>query len=253
MSLFLENPKRYWHYPTERLTENDISIPEASSSVREVLRDAVRIRLRADVPLAVSLSGGMDSSAIVAIATQESSQKITTYTIKYSDPRYNEEPFARAVAERCGVDYRVMELPTQDFWSGMLPYTYLQEEPYHSPHQQTGLAVSAAMRSEGIKVCLHGAAGDELFAGYPKYFSFAQKDNWSQRRYSRFLANAYNWTESKSSGPRRILGAVAAQIGGAKLAAHRQGRSSSPQAPPLKRQFLEDLGEIEVPRPKHFD
>ena len=249
---FPENPKRYWQYPTQRLTEKDISIPEACSSLREVLHDAVRIRLRADVPLAVSLSGGMDSSAIVAIATQETAQKLTTYTIKYSDPRYNEEPFARAVAQHCGVvDYRVMELPTQDFWSGMLPYTYLQEEPYHSPHQQTGLAVSAAMRNEGIKVCLHGAAGDELFGGYPKYFSFAQRDNWSQRRYYRFLSNAYNWTESKSSGPRRVLGALATQIGGSRLAALRRGkRSSLPQASPLTRQFLDELGEMEAPRPK---
>jgi len=246
---FPGNAKRYWQYPTERLSEKDISIAEACSTLRESLFDAVRIRLRADVPLAVSLSGGMDSSAIVAIATQISKQKLTTFTIKYSDPRYNEEPFARAVAERCGVDYRVMEPPTQDFWNGVLPYTYLQEEPYHSPHQQTGIGISAAMRAEGIKVCLHGAAGDELFGGYPPYFQFAQRDNWTKRRFIRFFSNAYNWTENKTSPPRRVLAAVASQIGGGRLAAHRQrSRSSQPETPALSPGFLEEMVGMEAPR-----
>ena len=248
---FPGNVNRYWHYPTERLSERDLSIPEACGALREALFDAVRIRLRADVPLAVSLSGGMDSSAIVAIASQFSQQQLTTFTIKYSDPRYNEEPFARTVAESCGVDYRVMEPPTQGFWRGMLPYTYLQEEPYHSPHQQTGLSISAAMRDEGIKVCLHGAAGDELFAGYPMYFDFAQRDNWSQRRFRHFLSNAYHWTESRTSPPRRILAAIAAQIAGSKLTAFRRRRRNSAQkAPPLSQEFLAEMSKMEAPRQK---
>jgi asparagine synthase (glutamine-hydrolysing) len=247
---FPNNAKRYWRYPTDRMRESDISVTEACSALRETLFDAVRIRLRADVPVAVSLSGGMDSSAIVAIASQVSSQKLTTFTIKYDDPRYNEEPFARAVAERCGVDYRVMEPPTQDFWNGALAYTYLQEEPYHSPHQQTGIGISAAMRAEGIKVCLHGAAGDELFAGYPMYFQFAQKDAWTQRNFARFFSNAYNWTESKTSPPRRLLAAVAGQIGGGRIAALRdRQRSSRPQSPPLSASFLEETAEMRAPSP----
>lgn len=247
--VFPNNTTRYWQFPTQRLNEKDISISEACSTLRDTLFDAVRIRLRADVPLAVSLSGGMDSSAIVAIATQISTQRLTTFTIKYSDPRYNEEPFARAVANRCGVDYRVMEPPTHDFWNGVLPYTYLQEEPYHSPHQQTGIGISAAMRAEGIKVCLHGAAGDELFAGYPSYFQFAQRDNWAQRRFYRFFSNASNWTESKTSMPRRILAAVANQIGGEKQAAIRnRGRASTPRTPPLSPAFLEEMADMKSPQ-----
>jgi len=247
---FPDNARHYWKFPDARMSERDISIAEACSSLREALQDAVSIRLRADVPLAVSLSGGTDSSAIVAIAAQASKEKLTTFTIKYSDPRYDEEPFARAVAQHCGVDYRVMEPPTDDFWSGVLPYTYLQEEPYHSPHQQTGIAISAAMRAEGIKVSLHGAAGDELFGGYSNYFQFAQQDNWSQRRFYRFMSNAYNWTESRTSPPRRVLAAVAAQIGGGRFAAYRQRRrSSSPQVSPLNPDYLKKLGEIPIPKP----
>ncbi len=243
---FPGNLKKYWQFPKERLDEKDISIPEACSKLRETLFDAVKIRLRADVPLAVSLSGGMDSSAIVAIATKFSEQQLTTFTIKYSDPRYNEEPFARAVAESCGVDYRVMEPPTQDFWQGALPYTYLQEEPYHSPHQQTGLGISAAMRDEGIKVCLHGAAGDELFAGYPPYFEYAQRDNWTRRRFGHFLSNAYNWTEAKTSPPRRILAAFAAQIGGGRFTASRR-RSVQRKAPPFSQAFIDEMRDMKAP------
>ena len=239
---FPGNTRRYWDYPTERLKESDISVSEACRDLREALFDSVRIRLRADVPLAVSLSGGMDSSSIVAIASELSEQKLTTFTIKYSDPKYDEEPFARAVAERYGVDYRVMEPPTQDFWNGALAYTYLQEEPYHSPHQQTGIGISAAMRTEGIKVCLHGAAGDELFAGYPMYYHYAQRDNWAQRRFGQFFSNAMNWTEIKRSPVRRVLGAIAGQLRGT--------RNSGPAvSPALHPDFLDEVRDLAVPRP----
>lgn len=245
---FPGNARRYWHYPTERLDERDISVTEACESLRDALFESVRVRLRADVPLAVSLSGGMDSSAIVAIASQLSEQQLTTFTIKYSDPQYDEEPYARAVAERCGVDYRVMEPPTQDFWHGAIAYTYLQEEPYHSPHQQTGISISAAMRTAGIKVCLHGAAGDELFAGYPMYFHFAQRDNWSNRKFGQFFANAANWTEIKRHPLRRVLSAVAGQVGGEPLAALRRRRQASTPST-IDPAFLAEVSDMHVPNP----
>jgi len=192
---FPDGATHYWQPPRDRLTEDDISIGEATGELYDTLSNAVRLRLRADVPLALELSGGMDSSAILALAAENHSDKLTTFTVKYSDPRYNEEPFARAVAQRYNVDYRVVELPTDTFWHSILPVVYLEEEPFHSPNLHTSQTIWSTMRSEGIKVSLTGAAGDELLAGYDRYFWHAQRDNLDNGRYWRFLDNAARWTE----------------------------------------------------------
>jgi len=79
----------FWRMPTQRMTENEIGVSEAARQIRETLQDAVHIRLRADVPLAVELSGGMDSSTLLALAAQSHTGKITTYTVKFADPKWN--------------------------------------------------------------------------------------------------------------------------------------------------------------------
>jgi asparagine synthase (glutamine-hydrolysing) len=187
--------KKYWEAPKKRLRETDISVPEASHGLLETLEDAVRIRLRADVPIAIMLSGGMDSSAVLALAARTHPQKLTTFTVKYSDPHWDEEPFARSVASYYDVDYRVIEPPIDAFWDQILAFTYLEEEPYHSPNLQTSQVIWSLMRAEGIKVGLTGAAGDEQFAGYSKYYKIAQRDNWKSFRFGQFIDNALHWSE----------------------------------------------------------
>jgi asparagine synthase (glutamine-hydrolysing) len=188
----------FWRVPDERLGEKDISVDEACRRLRQVCEDAVRIRLRCDVPLSVELSGGLDSSVVLALAAQVYSGKITTYTVRFPDEQYNEEPFARSVAERCGVDYRVLDSPTENFWSQILPFTYLQEEPYHSPNMHTSQVIWSHMRAAGTKVLLSGSAGDENFAGYSVYFDSHQRDNLIRGRVDRYLRNALLNSEAKS-------------------------------------------------------
>ena len=187
----------FWSVPQHRMMEKDISVSEAVKQIRETLQDAVHVRLRADVPLAVELSGGMDSSTLLALAAQSHPEKITTYTVKFADPQWNEEPFARSVAQHYNVDYRVVEPNMNTFWQHILAFTFLEEEPYHSPNLQVSQIIWSLMRADGIKVSLNGAVGDELFAGYDRYYPKAQKDNLRNARYWRFLDNALHYTQRR--------------------------------------------------------
>lgn len=196
---FPGNVKTFWSVPRERMSERDISMKEASSALRELLQDAVSIRLRADVPLSVELSGGLDSSALVALAAQVHPGKITTYTVRFPDKDCNEEPFARSVARYHGTDYRVIESPTGNFWNQIRPFTYLEEEPYHSPNLQTNQVVWAQMRSLGTKVSLNGAGGDENFAGYSPYYVPAQVQNLMEGRFATYITNAAKYSQGRTN------------------------------------------------------
>jgi asparagine synthase (glutamine-hydrolysing) len=212
---------KYWNVPHERMTENDVSVPEAAASIRDLLTDAVRIRLRADVPIAFELSGGLDSSTVLALASGCGRGKLRTYTVRFAEP-YNEEPFARSVASRYDVDYRIIDPELDRFWQGVGAFTHLQEEPYHSPNLQSSQAIWSAMRDEGTKVVLTGSAGDEMFAGYAKYYWRAQIENLRAGRWSLLIDNARNWTERKHSVHTIVREAVmAAGLRGAALAVKR--------------------------------
>jgi asparagine synthase (glutamine-hydrolysing) len=196
---FPNNIRTFWEVPRERLCEADISIPEASRQVREMLDDAVRIRLRADVPLALELSGGLDSSTILALAARHHPGRITTYTVKFSDPQWDEEPFARSVASRYNTDYRILEPEMGGFWQRITAFTELQEEPYHSPNMQTSQMIWSLMRAAGTKVALTGAAGDEMFGGYSRYYWKAQIESLIHGKLGHLVDNAMHWTERQHS------------------------------------------------------
>ncbi len=195
---FPNHSTTFWKVPEERLREKDISVDEACRRLREVCEDAVRIRLRCDVPLSVELSGGLDSSVVLALAAQVYPGKITSYTVRFPEEKYNEEPFARSVAQRYRVDYRVLDSPIENFWCQILPFTYLQEEPYHLPNMHTSQVIWSYMRAAGTKVLLSGSAGDENFGGYGVYFQSHQRDNLMTGRMDRYLRNAFLNSEANS-------------------------------------------------------
>ena len=187
---FPAGAQRFWAPPTERLTERDIGVDEAAARLRETLTESVRLRLRADVPVGAELSGGMDSSAVVALASLVLDRPLTTFTVRFPEAEWNEEGYARAIGERYRTDYRVLDSPADRFWDDILAFTYLQEEPYHSPNLHTNQLIWARMRELGIKVSLNGAAGDEILAGYGHHFDLAQAENLLHGRLGAWAANA---------------------------------------------------------------
>ena len=161
-------PESYWSLPTERYRESELGVDEAAKELRELLADAVRLRMRADVPVAFGLSGGMDSSALVALAAYSGS-RLSSTTVEYPDHPQNEEPFARAVAERWPemVDYNVVRVAETGFLDVADDYLPLMAEPVHSPVLLFNKDIYHDLAKQGIRVSINGAGGDEIFAGYP--------------------------------------------------------------------------------------
>ena len=159
---------RYWKIPQSRQSTRALDAWDASEELASLLSDAVRIRTRADVPVAFELSGGMDSSTTVALAAANLSSNLTAFTVKYPDPSFDEEPYARAVAERHmgKIDHRVLAPEKEDFWRFADEFVWTEEEPFHSPNLQTNQQLRRLMSEDGYRVVISGAAGDEVFAGY---------------------------------------------------------------------------------------
>lgn len=195
-SYFPQNITQYWKLNPVRKSEKEVSVKEASESVLAILEDSIKLRMRADVPVCVELSGGLDSSAITSLACINSKDKINSYTVRFPEKEWNEERYAFSVAKHFdNINYNVIDNPIEDFWSKIIPFTFLEEEPYHSPNLQTNQVIWARMRSQGMKVSLNGAAGDELFAGYGTYYYPAQIENVFKIRVKTFTNNL-NWKES---------------------------------------------------------
>lgn len=166
------NTFRYWNFPQSRLTSDQLSFDDARRQFRELFLDAVRIRTRADAPVAFTLSGGLDSSAIVSAAAGPLRKKVTTYVLSFPEHPSDEEPLARYVYQRYRdqIDYRLYTPGILDFWREGDDYVRLQEEPFHFVSTQAYQAILRKARHDGFKVVINGVGGDELLAGYPHYF-----------------------------------------------------------------------------------
>lgn len=164
---------RFWQVPTERMDASALSPQDAAGELRSLLSDAVRLRLQADVPASVQVSGGMDSSSVLALAAQEADQ-VTAFTVRFPGSSVDEEPFARMVAERykSNVDYVVFEPPDSDLLDAIDSFVGLMGEPFHSPNLYTANGIWKVIADKGFRVNLYGSGGDEVLAGYSKDYYY---------------------------------------------------------------------------------
>jgi asparagine synthase (glutamine-hydrolysing) len=160
-----ERLERYWR--AEAHPEPGVSDEEWLDRVRETVAAAVRQRLAADVPLGVLLSGGIDSSIVVALTARESSERVRTYTVGFPDARYDERTYARAVAERYGAVHEELLVDTDPTDSVERLVGALGEPLGDEAALPTYLICEQARRH--VTVALTGDGGDESFAGYERY------------------------------------------------------------------------------------
>ncbi|HEX8847963.1 MAG TPA: asparagine synthase (glutamine-hydrolyzing) [Gemmatimonadaceae bacterium] len=139
----------------------------AAETILAALRDSVAHHLIADVPVALFLSGGIDSSVVCALATEVSETKLDSFTIAFAEQEFTEAAFARAAAEKFGTRHHEIPLSGDDFFASLDAAFGAMDQP--SMDGLNTYVVSRAVRAEGIKVVLSGLGGDEVFAGYPSF------------------------------------------------------------------------------------
>src|SRR5438552_4717906 len=157
--------ERYWHLDFSK--KLNISEQEAGERVVDLLREAVRIRLMSEVPLGAFLSGGIDSSAVVALMAQESSEQVKTFSIGFEEQDFSELHHARRLAEHVGADHH--EFIVRPDAMEILP-TLVEHygEPFADSSAIPSYYVSRETRRY-VTVALNGDGGDECFAGYQRY------------------------------------------------------------------------------------
>jgi len=184
-----EGPVAYWHPPFEK----SLSIPfeEALEQLDRLLSEATRIRLVADVPVGVFLSGGIDSSTVAYYAQQHSANPIKTFSIAFTEKSYDESSYARMVAKFLGTDHYEETLTPQRALELLDEIFVRLDEPFGDASILPTYFLSQITRKKVI-VALGGDGGDELLAGYPTFIAdrYQWLLSWAPRSLVNFLMAA---------------------------------------------------------------
>ena len=169
----LPDPIEYWNLKkiVEEGHHNPIVCDDAHTinQLENLLMNSVRQQMISDVPLGAFLSGGIDSSTVVALMQAQSNQPIKTFSIGFSESDYNEAVHAKEVAEYLGTNHTELYVSPQDALNVIPKLPTLWDEPFGDSSQIPTYLVAQLARQQ-VTVSLSGDGGDELFAGYPRYF-----------------------------------------------------------------------------------
>ena len=159
----------------DRVKPNNNVLIDDITSLQSILKSSVSLRLRSDVTVGTCLSGGLDSSAISAIASKEyvdkTGRKFTSIHARSSESETDESRYAIEVANFYGMDLYIVTPKTEDFVQLVDEVVYTQEEPFGSPSMFMGYHVFQKAKELGCKVMLNGQGGDEILLGYERYYT----------------------------------------------------------------------------------
>lgn len=166
------SPKAYWSIGEAMRNGRANPLSESPESVTQQIIDSLRasidLQMVADVPLGAFLSGGIDSSLVVALMQEHSERKIDTFSIGFKEAAYDESPFAKAVSDKIGTRHHELIVDKKDIFQTIEKIPEVWDEPFADPSQIPTLLLAEMTRKE-VTVSLSGDGGDELFLGYDRY------------------------------------------------------------------------------------
>ncbi|MEO6528288.1 MAG: asparagine synthase (glutamine-hydrolyzing) [Gemmatimonadaceae bacterium] len=160
--------RRYWDLRFEAEAEETRPDDELIAEYGERLKEAVRLRLMADVPLGAFLSGGIDSAAITALMSQLVDEPIKTFSVGFAEREANELEYARIVARKFGTDHHEVLVSPEQFFGALPSLVWHEDEPIAHP-SSVALNFVSRLAAERVKVVLTGEGSDETLAGYGRY------------------------------------------------------------------------------------
>ena len=194
---------------SQNIKSQDLTMDESVQEYKKRLYRAVELRLRSDVKVGTSLSGGLDSSALCAIASrlyhQNSSDRFMAIHAKSIEKKTDESFYAKVVAMECGLDLHIVEPSSEDFLKSMDELIYTMEEPYGGASVYMQYFVMQEAKRLGCKVMLDGQGGDETLLGYNRYFVLYLKEVLRQDGFRAFIREANLVKENSSQSLSKIL------------------------------------------------
>lgn len=234
---------RYWDldYPRGNHGPPPRTGAEYIEQLHSALNEAVRIRLRADVPVACLLSGGLDSSAVLGMATQHCDTPLEAFTVTFDHPVYDEGPFARETANHLGATFHPLAVNASDFAEAFSDALWHAEMIGDNAHGVARYLLSRAVRDAGYKVVLAGEGADELFAGY----LFARQDVVAQssEAQDRPALPERSWTAGLFPGQAHSLAGVHQMLGFTPSILKTLAENRSPFRSLLAADFAAEFGE----------
>src|ERR671919_223711 len=160
--------KKYWDVSFSKVEDTGKSDKDYIAEWYELFRTSVRLRLMADVPLGMFLSGGIDSSAIAAVMSGMVSEPIKTFSVAFAEREANELEYARLVAEAYKTNHHEVVVSPEEFFAALPRLVWHEDEPLAHP-SSVALYFVSHLAAQNVKVVLTGEGSDELLAGYARY------------------------------------------------------------------------------------